>query len=249
MSVYSNVRTYELRYSDFDYKDELRPSALLALTQESACMSADELGFGYDDLRPRGLGFVIVNTYCALRRSVRLGEALTVETWPLTPRHVFFERDYRLSVNGEEVAAAASRWCLVDLSTFSLLTPEHMGEAHARCPYRDEKAVTPPAWKIPHIRGGREVYRMTVANSHCDHYFHANNARYADFFFDCFSMDELSARSVSAFQIAYIRQAQEGSELTLVREDTEDGALCEARCGGEMFAQFRVWFSEGEKGQ
>lgn len=244
MSVYSHKKTYELRYSDFDFKDELRPSALLGLTQESACMSADELGFGYDDLRPQALGFIIVNTYCRLARPVRLGEAITVETWPLPPRHVFFERDYRVCVGSEEVAAVASRWCLVDLKTFALLTPERMGEAHARCPYRAEKAVEPPGWKISRVREGREAYRMVVANSHCDHYFHANNARYADFFFDCFSMDELSCRAVSAFQIVYLKQAKEGAELTLVREDTEDGALLEARCGEETLSQFRVWFAD-----
>ena len=244
MSVYSHIRSYDLRYSDFDFKDELRPSSLLGIVQESACLSADELGFGYDDLRPRGLGFIIVNTYCKLERPVRLGEKVTVETWPLPPRHVFFERDYKLLCGQEQVAAIASRWCLVDLKNFSLLTPDHMGEVHERCPYRAEKAVEPPAWKIPRVCEGREVSRMTVANSHCDHYFHANNARYADFFFDCFSMDELSFRLVTAFQIAYVRQAKEGAQLSFIREDCADGAICEAHCAGETIAQFRVWYAE-----
>ena len=70
-------------------------------------------------------------------------------------------------------------------------------------------------------------------------------ARYADFFFDCFTMEELAAHPVGAFQIAYVKQAKEGSVLTLVREDTEGGALCEARCGDELIAQFRVWFGGG----
>ena len=244
MSVYSLERTYELRYSDVDFKDELRPSALLGLTQEIACQSADELGFGYDDLKPHNYGFVIVNSYCKVLRPVCLGEVLTAETWPLPPRHIFFERDYRLSVDGEERAAVASRWCLVDLGDFSLLTPDKLGEAHEYCPYRAEQAVVPPSWKVPHVREGREMYRMTVGNSHCDHYLHANNARYADFFFDCFSMEELSARPVSAFQIVYGKQAKEGEELLFVREDTEEGAVCEARRGGEAIAQFRVWFGE-----
>ena len=52
MSQYAHFKTYELRYSDFDYKDELRPSSLLGVVQESACLSADELGFGYADLKP-----------------------------------------------------------------------------------------------------------------------------------------------------------------------------------------------------
>ena len=243
MSDYCNTTSYYLPYSYFDFKDELKPSALLDLAQEAATASADELGFGYADLKPKGYGFIIVNSYSEFRRPVMLGERVTMQTWPLPPRHVFFERHYRALVGDEEVATVASRWCLVDLRSFSLLPPEAMGEAHARCPYRSEKAVQPPTWKIPHVKAGREVYRMRVGVSHCDHYLHANNAKYADFFFDCFTMDELRMRKIKAFQITYGKQAKPGCELTLVREDTEDGAVCELRCDGETLTQFRVWFA------
>ena len=56
----------EIRYSDVDFKDELSASALLAFAQDAAGTSADELGFGYGDLKPLGYGFLIVNTYCDL---------------------------------------------------------------------------------------------------------------------------------------------------------------------------------------
>lgn len=243
MSEYCNTTSYYLPYSYFDFKDELKPSSLLDLAQEAATASADELGFGYADLKPKGYGFIIVNSYCEFRRPVMLGERITMQTWPLPPRRVFFERHYRALVGDEEVAAVASRWCLVDLQNFSLLLPEVMGEAHTRCPYRAEKVVQPPAWKIPHVKDGKEIYRMRVGVSHCDHYLHANNAKYADFFFDCFTMDELRARKIRAFQITYGKQAKPGCELVLVREDTEDGAVCEVRCDGETLTQLRVWFA------
>lgn len=243
MSEYCNTTSYYLPYSYFDFKDELKPSSLLDLAQEAATASADELGFGYADLKPEGYGFIIVNSYCEFRRPVILGERITMQTWPLPPRRVFFERHYRALVGDEEVAAVASRWCLVDLQSFSLLLPEAMGEVHTRCPYRAEKVVQPPAWKIPHVKDGKEIYRMRVGVSHCDHYLHANNAKYADFFFDCFTMDELRARKIKAFQITYGKQAKPGCELVLVREDTEDGAVCEVRCDGETLTQFRVWFA------
>lgn len=243
MSEYCNTTSYYLPYSYFDFKDELKPSSLLDLAQEAATASADELGFGYADLKPEGYGFIIVNSYCEFRRPVMLGERITMQTWPLPPRRVFFERHYRALVGDEEVAAVASRWCLVDLQSFSLLLPEAMGEAHTRCPYRAEKVVQPPAWKIPHVKDGKEIYRMRVGVSHCDHYLHANNAKYADFFFDCFTMDELRARKIRAFQITYGKQAKPGCELVLVREDTEDGAVCEVRCDGETLTQLRVWFA------
>lgn len=244
--AYCNRKTYDLRYSDFDFKDELSLTSLLALVQESACLSANELGFGYDDLKPLGYGFLVVNTYCKFNRPVRLGEKLTIETWPLVPRHVICERDYRVLVGEEEVAALASRWCLVDLSNFSLLLPEEMGEAHYACPYRLDKSVEVPLWKIPKITDGREVYRMRVNVSHCDHYFHANNTRYLDFFTDCFTMEELAQRRITSFQITYAKQAKEGKELVLLRQDFDGYTLCEARSDGELLTQFRVDFGEAQ---
>lgn len=243
MSEYCKTVAYPLRYSSFDFKDELHPSALLDLAQEAATASADELGFGYADLKPNNFGFIIVNTYCELRRPVVLGETVTMETWPLPPRHVFFERDYRARVGEEEVAAIASRWCLVDLSTFSMLRPEALGAAHENCPYRAQRTAEPPSWKIPRITSGKEVYTMRVGVSHCDHYLHANNARYADFFFDCFTMDELRERRVRSFQLTYSKQAKPGSVLSLWREDREYGAVCEVRCEGELLTQFLVRFA------
>ncbi len=243
MEGYCNRKTYELRYSDFDFKDELTMTALLALVQESACRSADELGFGYDDLRPLNFGFLVVNTYCRLKRPIRLGENITIETWPLPPRHVIFERDYRVLSGEEEVAAVASRWCLVDMGSFAMLTPDKMGEVHEKCPYRNEKTVEVPSWKIPKLtEDAREVYTMQVRQSHCDHYMHANNTQYLDFFGDCFTMDELAARRISSFQISYQKQAKEGKELRLYRKDFDGYTVCEARADGELLTQFRVDF-------
>lgn len=241
MKAYCFTQEFTLRHSDFDFKDELKLSAYLALAQEVAGTSADELGFGYADLKPRDMGFIIVNTYCEILRPVRLGESVTVETWPLPPRHGIFERVYRMSVSGETRANLSSRWCLVDLKTFSILGAESLGKAHENCPYRPEKTVEVPAWKIPKLDGGEAVYSMRVGNSQCDHYLHANNTRYADFFCDCFTMEELS-KPIKSFQIAYGKQSKEGQELSLFRKDFEKETVCETRCGGELFSQFRIIF-------
>lgn len=242
MALYCNTQKYLLRQTDFDFKDELKFSALLSLAEESASFSAEELGFGYEALKKWNYGFIIVNTYCEIYRPVRLGEPIEVDTWPLPPRHVIFERDYRFRVGKETVAAIASRWCLVDLTTFSLLTPDKMGEVHAKCPYRAEKTVETPSWKIPASGNAREVYQMRVGNSQCDHYLHANNTRYADFFLDCFSQDELRS-PVRSFQISYERQAKEGAELLFTRSDEGEYSVCEAKQNGETISRFRLRFS------
>ena len=249
MVGYCHQKNYELRYSDFDFKDELKFSSLLALVQESACLSADELGFGYGALRKQGLAFLIVGTYCRLLRPIVLGDALCIETWPLPPRHVFCERDYRVKdAKGEPVALLASRWCLVDLQDFSLITPDRLGKTHADCPYNPERSVEVPAWKIPPLRGtGRECGTTIVTNSRCDHYYHANNTYYADFFLDGFSIEEVSRRRIEAFQISYVSQAKEGTQLQILRCDDERGSRLEAHDADGLVAQCSVCFSDGER--
>ncbi len=243
MSGYCHTRSFALRYTDFDFRDELKPSTVLALAQEVAASSADELGFGYEALKKKNYGFITVNTYCELFASARPGDIVTVETWPLPPRHVIFERDYRIkNEKGEIIALLASRWCLIDLPRFSMLPPTALGEVHERCPYNAEKMLEVPDWKIPKLPEGRECGAHTVTVSDCDHYFHANNTKYADFFLDCIPMAE--TKRISSFQISYNKQAKEGEKLCFFRRDEEGGAVFEARTGDALIAQFRVKFGE-----
>ena len=249
MSAYCFRRPFRLRYTDFDFKDELSLTSLLGIIQESATGSADELGFGYADLKPKNYGFLVVNTYGEIFRQPTFGETVTVETWPLPPRHVFFERDYRvLGEDGQPVAAAASRWCLVDLDTFSLLTGEALGEANTNCPYNPEKSIAVPGWKVPRMQEGKEVYRTVARQSLCDHYLHVNNTRYADLFLDCLPMQALEGRTLQSFHISYAKQAKEGSELALFAEDRGNELLGEVRMGEEVLTQCRFTFSPRGRG-
>lgn len=245
MSAYCYRQRFPLRYTDFDFKDELSLTSLLGIIQEAATGSADELGFGYADLKPKNFGFLVVNTYGEIYRQPGFRETLTVETWPLPPRHVFFERDYRvLGEDGKPVAAAASRWCLVDLASFSLLTADALDEANANCPYNPEKSVTVPNWKVPRMGEGREVYRITARQSLCDHYLHVNNTRYSDLFVDCLTMEELKDRTLKSFHISYSKQAKEGSELALFAEDSGEKLLAEVKMGEETLTQAEFVFAK-----
>lgn len=243
MSGYSFSKNFSVLYGDCDHKDEVRPSALLSFAQEVAGRSADELGFGYKDTIGDRCGFFITTTCCEIFTPIRVGDLLTVSTWPLTPRHGIFERDYEVKRDGERVAALASRWCLVDLDTQKILPPERL-KAHPTCPYRDEKIITPD-WSLPKLREeGKEIYSMQTHLSHYDHFRHVNNTKYADFFMDCFLEEELEKRRVKSFRISYAKQVKAGETLTFYRKDTEEGTALEARVNGEATTRFFVTFNE-----
>ena len=105
--MYRHIKSYELRYTDVDAFDNLKLSSLLSFLEESACLSADELGFGYDDIAPSNLGFVVVNWYIELNRAVKLGEILTVHTWPIKPKMLIFLRDFELFLRRRKKSAYA----------------------------------------------------------------------------------------------------------------------------------------------
>ena len=118
--------------------------------QESACLSADELGFGYKNLQPKNIGFILSNWYVELYRPVAYNESLTVHTWPVRPKHLIVMRDFELFVGDEKVGVGTSRWCLVDLATFSLL-PSSSVFADVDIRYNEFRSTDFNSWKIPRV--------------------------------------------------------------------------------------------------
>lgn len=244
MGAYCHKKRFDLRYTDVDFKDELSISTLLALAQEAASASADELGFGYEALKKKNMGFLVVGSYGEIYQQPKLGETVTVETWPLPPRHFFCERHYRIrGEDGRVIAALASRWCLVNLNDFSMRLPAELGDVHTNCPYNPEKSIQAPIWKIEKLGPECEpIYHVTAKNSLCDHYMHVNNTRYADLFLDAFSMEELNEMEIKRFSITYHRQAKENAALSVYRKDEELRSVLEIRCDGETLTRFCVQF-------
>ena len=52
---------------------------------------------------------------------------------------------------------------------------------------------------------------------------YVNNTRYADYCFNCFSVQELSKAKLKSFMISYVKQCREGETLLFYRKKAEDG--------------------------
>ena len=225
MEKYEHIQNFTVKYCDADFKDELKVSALLAYLEEVACSSADELGFGYAYVKPRGYAFMVTNICCELIKPVKLGEKITLKTWPTPPTRVIFGREYQvLSQENEVKINATSRWCLVDMNTGKLL-PSKAIDNQDYSTYNTTKLMENVAWKIPafSIEGKEYNFLLKIANSEYDHNMHVNNTRYADYCFNCFSLQELSAWKLKKFMISYVKQCKEGETLRFYRMKAEDG--------------------------
>ena len=75
--------------------------------------------------------------------------------------------------------------------------------------------------------------------------YHVNNIKYADYVFNCFSIEELTARRVKSFQINYVKQTHEKDILSFYREQISENVFIVegVKNGEESVISARVCFA------
>lgn len=225
MKPYEYIEEFKIKYCDVDFKDEMKVSTALSLMEEVACGSADELGFGYEHVKPKGYAFIVSNIYLECKSSIPLGTTVRVKTWPKVPSRVVFGREYQLEdEQGNSLIDATSRWCLIDLQEGKILQSKLIDNQDFST-YNTRELFENVKWKIPEfsVEEGELRFILHVANSEYDHNMHVNNTRYADYCFNCFSVQELSKTKLKSFMISYVKQCREGKTLLFYRKKAEDG--------------------------
>lgn len=254
--MYKHIKNYEIRYTDCDVFDALKPSSLLSMMEESACLSADELGFGYDVITPLRMGFILVNWYIELYKPLKLGGKIEIHTWPLKPAHLIFFRDFEIYCGGEKVGVCVTRWCMISLDDFSMLPTSRFFKEGDFDNYNTQRCVEFNSWKIPSAykmleEGSNAVdgcaYSRAVSLSDYDHYFHMNNTKYADYLLDVFSLEELRGKFVSKLQITYVKQCKLGEKLDFYKVFKDGAYFVEGIVNGESRVLFKVELSDIKK--
>ena len=238
---YTTTKEFEMRYTDVDFRDEVKPSSYLSCFLEVACDSADALGFGYRDIGPKGYGFLVSNFCFEIDRPVSLREKVCFETWPLKPGRALFFREYRALVGGEVRVRATSRWCLFDLKEQKIL-PSNTLDSSDFSLYRTDKAMENVSWKIPFSKEGTPCFSVNVGIAEYDHYHHVNNTKYADYIFSCFKEQEWNEKSLKGFQINFIRQCREEERIDFYRREEDGAVLISGFVGNECAVSARLRF-------
>ncbi len=242
--MYKNISTYKIFYSDVDVYDRLKLSSLLGYMQESAAKSAEELGFGYSHITPKNLAFILSNSYVKIDRPINLGEELVVHTWPIKPKNFIIFRDFEFYVDGVKVGVATTRWAIVDLKdNFRLLPSCVIFEDGNREELSTVRSVNFNNWKIPDLPSSYH-YSRNIYYSDCDHYFHANNTKYADYVIDAFDDDFLKRRFINEFLIAYKKQCKCGELLDVARIDNLDRYVIAGKVDEDLRFQATLIFKE-----
>jgi acyl-ACP thioesterase len=210
-------KNYQLRVSDFDQNDSLRPSAMLDMFQSVASEHATKLNIGYSDLLQKDSVWVLLRMRYDVIRRVGFGvENVIVKTWPQVAGKVDYDRDYCIeSLDGERLVKASSKWCVINMQTRRIavgnaIYPE--GEHYSEVIY-PEGLKKLPTFELD----GASVYEGYAGHSCLDHNGHVNNVKYNDFILDALKLEK--GEIIKVFEINYVNEMQVGNFALYVKKD------------------------------
>ncbi|NLI21195.1 MAG: hypothetical protein GX418_06580 [Clostridiales bacterium] len=232
-------QTFVLRAADTDARGEWRPGSMFLAMQEAGGAQSESLGIGMTALRERNLAWVINRARLHLTRAPRIGQTVTLRTWPKTPQHFFFPRYYQFWADGQPVGAASTLYVQLDLTARRMAKPWLCDHTELNC---DLEPPLPLPGGIPALDAPAETFGRVARYSDLDINGHVNNARYLDWFGDCFDHAAHGARALEDLLIHYNREIRPDEAVTLTLRNGGATSVLKGECdGAPCFAIGAQW--------
>ena len=216
------TQTFTLTDLDVDCFCNLKLSSLLFYAQEVAGKHSALLGADYDALAKKNLFWAVSRHKVQITRLPRLGETITVETWPMPTTKVAYPRALAAyDAQGNELFRSISIWVLMDLESRAMVLPGKSGVEVAGWLAGNE--LTTPHSIVP--KALQNSAQRTVTYSCLDRNGHMNNTRYLDWVADLLPSKFYGAHQPKELVICYNQEALEGQEIHLQWALNGDGEL------------------------
>ena len=213
------LKTYSQDFRIASYQTDLtariKPSAILELMQEMAGAHAELLDVGRSRLTPMNLAWVLTRVEVRMDRYPLSGETITVETFPMPNRRVFFPRYFIFrDAKGNLIGCAGSLWVVLDVTT------RKMANAAEIAPLLpDNRDLTAPMGMpatVEEIAGdAAEALRLPVYTD-LDVNGHVNNTRYLDWCCNALGIETMRDHVLRNFAVNYNQEILPGQEVRTV---------------------------------
>lgn len=211
-------KKYYIGLSDIDFAKKLKLSALFNYFQDIASLAAENLGVGVTEIGEKfGVTWALTRVKVDILRSPEWNEEITIETWPLEPEKLEFERDFIVrDRDGNIIIRAVSKWIIFDIKTRRLKKTELIG-----LKYPDiitERSIDCEFEKLKPLGEFETAYKKVVGYSDIDLNEHLNNSRYVDFIMDCFDLESHKKYGIKTIDVSYINEALPGDTIILNKD-------------------------------
>lgn len=207
---------------DVDCFGRCRPAVLLYLAQEAATGHCDLLKLDWDTMAKRNLFWAVIRTHVQVKQLPRLGQAVTVRTWPMpTTRTAFPRAVVILDEKGEELVQILSLWVLMDRTSRAMILP---GKSGVDVPgLLTGCEIAAPGSILPHA--GEQAFTRTVNFSELDRNSHMNNTYYLNWVADLLPAAFHKDHPVKEFTVCYLSEATEGQVVNMGYQLSDEGVF------------------------
>ena len=208
-------QTFAVRHIESGVNGRLTAPAFLDLFQEIAGNDADRLGFSLDALAQRRLTWMLLRLFVRFDAPLpRLGDALTLTTWPSGHNGLSAWRDaVAVDTDGQTLARVTTQWVIVDLDRRRpTRLPDDLYGFERPDLGRLDLADTPPT--APET--ATDAAQVFVRRSDLDANRHANNARYVEWALEPLANGFLDAHRLATLDVLWKAEAFRGDRLDAI---------------------------------
>lgn len=200
---------------------ELNPRGAARLTtianylQEVAYHHANELGFGYEQMKERRTLWMLSRMKIHMVSYPAWNDKVVVETWPSGIEKLFALRDFRVcNTGGETLGKATTYWLIVHLDTHRPIRPGAELERFSDIEY-GQPVFESKLEKIELPEGMLNLDQHTVSFSDLDIVGHMNNVKYIEWCIDASMSQTLIGRNIRDLEINFLHEATMGNHVRL----------------------------------
>ena len=204
----------KLSYNELDFKGLWKPDNIFLTMQEAAGIHAARLGAGYEDLKAKGITWVLIRATLKMDKYPDSKRAVKVTTWPEKVRGLLFPRFFTFQDEKDNLLGTASTiWALMDIEARTLVIPATKNVSVAT-PAEGPLKIDPPA-KVKMPEG--EIAENTVCPKYSDLDInnHVNNSKYIDWFCDQIPLEMHEKGILSEISVGYSKEIRSGSTVKL----------------------------------
>ena len=215
-----------IRYSETDESGTLSVTGIINYLQDCSTFHSEDRGVGIEYLQKEHKMWMLTSWKIEIIRRPRLGENITVGTWPYRFKGIYGFRNFVIwDKENRELVRADSTWFLCDTETGR---PIRVRESDVNAYGAEEPRLDmePMPRKIILPSEYEEGTAVTVCKHHIDTNNHVNNAQYVEIAKEAWNRTE----SIQEICVEYKRQAVLGDILIphIGRQAKEDiVALCD----------------------
>jgi len=206
--------SYTVHLFDTEAHGFLSVRGLWDFLQETAGYHTQLLGVAPEDLRPRGLAWILSRLRMRVERYPTLGEKVAVRTWPSGVEKLFALRDFSVrDAGGAQIACATSAWLALKMDSLrpvrvqSVFDPPGMSAL--------PRALDADMEKLPGPARAEKEWAAAVRFGDLDANRHVGNSRYVEWVVESAGLDLLEGSMVTELGIDFLSETTYGGNIVV----------------------------------